>query len=170
MILDQELASLELVGIHAVQQHSFPRLFAQVFAIEFGRHWTPNLGALHVGNVTFRGKVHPVGFVKFRADQKVEVVNLVVFTDERRCESELGVRFDRCHDTPEHGGWNDVHFVQQHKAPLARRQEIHHFLRVVRSFLSVGYHRISRYDDASIALELVRDRVSIWGKRERGEN
>lgn len=46
VIFDEELACLELVGVHAVQQHPLPRLFPEVLAIEFWRHGAPHLCTL----------------------------------------------------------------------------------------------------------------------------
>jgi hypothetical protein len=46
MVLDQELARLELVWVHAVQKHSFPRLLPQILSIEFWGHWAPNFRTL----------------------------------------------------------------------------------------------------------------------------
>lgn len=45
---NQELACLEFVGIHAVEKHSFATLHPEILAIEFGRHRTPNFGALYI--------------------------------------------------------------------------------------------------------------------------
>jgi hypothetical protein len=42
----QELAGLEFTWIHAIKQHSLSRLFLQIFAVEFGRHWAPNFSTL----------------------------------------------------------------------------------------------------------------------------
>jgi hypothetical protein len=46
VILDEELARLELVGVHAVQEHALSRLLSQVFPVKFGCHGAPYLGAL----------------------------------------------------------------------------------------------------------------------------
>lgn len=46
VVLDEELARLEFLGVHAVQQHALARLFPQVFSVELGCHWTPDLGTL----------------------------------------------------------------------------------------------------------------------------
>lgn len=54
VIFDEELASLELVRVHAIQQHPLPRLFTEVLAVEFRCHGTPYLCALIRG----RQKVH----------------------------------------------------------------------------------------------------------------
>lgn len=46
MVVDQELASLELVRVHHVQQNSFSTGFPEIFSIELGSHRTPHLGTL----------------------------------------------------------------------------------------------------------------------------
>jgi hypothetical protein len=46
MILDEELARLEFLGIHAVKEHTLSRLFCQILAIKFRCHWTPNFSTL----------------------------------------------------------------------------------------------------------------------------
>lgn len=71
MVVDQELAGLVLVRIHAVEEHSLARLLPQVLAVELRRHGTPHLGALHVRDVPVLGEVHPVGFVQLRPDEVV---------------------------------------------------------------------------------------------------
>jgi hypothetical protein len=47
MELDQKLASLKFLGVHAVQKHPLSRLLPQVFAIELRRHRAPYLGTLN---------------------------------------------------------------------------------------------------------------------------
>jgi hypothetical protein len=46
VILDKELASLELLRVHAVQQHPLPGLLSQIFAVKFRSHGAPHLRAL----------------------------------------------------------------------------------------------------------------------------
>ena len=46
MVLDKELTSLELLRIHAVQQHPLPGLLSQVFAVKFRGHRTPHFRTL----------------------------------------------------------------------------------------------------------------------------
>lgn len=46
VILNKELARLNLAWIHAVQQHTLPRLFTQIFAVEFRCHRAPHFRAL----------------------------------------------------------------------------------------------------------------------------
>lgn len=50
VIFDQELTSLKLVRIHAVQQHPLSRLFPKILAIELGGHRAPNLCTLRSGH------------------------------------------------------------------------------------------------------------------------
>jgi len=46
VILYEELAGLELLWIHAVQQHPLPGLLSQVFAVKFRSHGAPHFRAL----------------------------------------------------------------------------------------------------------------------------
>lgn len=46
VVLDEELACLELVWVHAIQQHPLSRLLSEVLAIELWRHWAPDFGTL----------------------------------------------------------------------------------------------------------------------------
>ena len=46
VVINQELASLELVRIHDVQQDALATGFTEVFPVKFGSHGTPNLGTL----------------------------------------------------------------------------------------------------------------------------
>lgn len=46
VILDKELTRLELVGVHAIQQHAFAGLLFEIFMIEFGGHWAPYFSTL----------------------------------------------------------------------------------------------------------------------------
>jgi hypothetical protein len=46
VVIDQELTSLELVRVHDVQQYTLATGFSKVLSVEFGRHGTPDFGAL----------------------------------------------------------------------------------------------------------------------------
>lgn len=71
----------------------------KVLAIKFGRHVTPDFGALGYqhspdmrgdkpyldsGDVAHPGEVHPIGFVQLGPDQVVQIANLFIFSHERR--------------------------------------------------------------------------------------
>lgn len=86
MVLNQELASLKLFRVHAIKQHLLPTLFPQVFSIEFGSHVAPDFGTLHFGDMAVLGEIHPVRFVEFGSDQEIEIVNLVIFSNECSCK------------------------------------------------------------------------------------
>lgn len=73
---------------------------------------------------------------------------------KRTCEAELGMCLDGGYDATEHRRRHNVHFVQQDEAPLARRQEVHHLLRLVRPVVCVCDHGVRRYHDAAIARKL----------------
>ena len=46
MVLDQKLARLKLLGVHAVQEHPFSRLLAKILSVKLGCHGTPHFGTL----------------------------------------------------------------------------------------------------------------------------
>lgn len=103
MIVDEELASLELSGVHGVKEHSLATFLAQILSVEFRCHMAPHLGALikpvsrasdivlidaahlYVGNVSILGQIHPIRLIQLGADEEVQVVNLVIFTHESGC-------------------------------------------------------------------------------------
>jgi hypothetical protein len=64
------------------------------------------------------------------------------------------MRLDLRHDPPKHRRRYDMHLIQQDEPPLARCEEVHHLLTVVRTFLSVRDHRVGGDDDAGFAGEL----------------
>lgn len=47
-----------------------------------------------------------------------------------------------------------MYFVEEYKSPFSRSKEIHHLLRIMRSFLSIRYHRIRRDNNTRITDKL----------------
>lgn len=103
MKLDEELARLEFLGVHTIQEHAFARLLSQVFTVEFGCHRAPDFRTLHVtsstphnlqnemnsayldvGDVSLRRELHPIRLIEFRTNHIVQVRNFVVLTYEGR--------------------------------------------------------------------------------------
>lgn len=74
---------------------------------------------------------------------------------------------DGSDDAPEHGGRDDVHFIQQDEPPFLRLQERHHFLGLGRPRAVVGYHRVSRHHDTSITGELINRVISDSRTKDR---
>ena len=73
VVSDEELAGAEFVGIHDEEQHLFGRFAGQVFAVEFGAHRAPHLGALDARDEAALLQFQPVGLVQFRTDQKIQI-------------------------------------------------------------------------------------------------
>lgn len=174
MVVDQVLAGLELLRVHTPEQHPYPGIRPEVLAVEFGSHRAPHLGALgggrqlrsrsqrkehavaylYSGDVSFRGQLHPVRFVQLRSNHVVQVFDLVILSHKGRRQTKLRVRLDRGDDSSEHGRWHHVHFVQQHEAPFAGREELHHLLGLVRSILRIRHHGVRGHDDTRFAGKL----------------
>lgn len=180
MVFDEVLASLELLRVHAVKKHPLPVVLPQIFRIELSWHRTPDLSALKeesvieslirtetklyldISDMALSSQVHPVCLEKFRANHIVQIRNPVVFSYKGGSEAKLGVSLDSCDDFPEHSGRDYVHLIKQDKTPFAAREEVHHFLGVMRSVTGVRDHGIGRDDDTTLACKLggVRLRVT----------
>ena len=76
---DEVLTDAELVRVHDVEERLLARPRAQVLAVELGRHRTPHLAALHLGQEAAILQLEPVRLVQLRSDQKVQVGDLVVY-------------------------------------------------------------------------------------------
>ena len=92
--------------------------------------------------MTLSSQIHPVCLVKFRANHIVQIRNLVILSDKGRSETKLGVGLDSCDDFSKHRGRDYVHLIKQDETPFAAREEVHHFLGVMRPVTSIGDHRI----------------------------
>lgn len=57
VILDEELARLELIWIHAVKQHPLAGLFLEIFMIKFRGHRAPDFRALGANTLEQAGFV-----------------------------------------------------------------------------------------------------------------
>lgn len=64
----------------------------EVLGVELGGHAAPDLSALHAREKAHRLQLEPVGLVKLRPDQEVEVGDLVVLAHKRGREPEFAVR------------------------------------------------------------------------------
>ena len=107
MIIDQELTSLELVGVHGLHDDSSSTFGQQVFSIEFRRHRTPNLGTLRktkssalvickacglvtdldVRDVSLLCQIHPIGFVQLWTDDVIQVRDSIVLSYQSCCKT-----------------------------------------------------------------------------------
>jgi len=85
MILNQKLTRLKLLRVHTIEQHFLPRFLPQVFTVKLGSHVAPYFCTLNFCDVSILGEVHPVRFVEFGSDQEVQIVNLVIFSNEGGC-------------------------------------------------------------------------------------
>lgn len=94
-------------------------------------------------------QVHPVGFVELWADEKVEIVDLVVLAHQRRREAELAVRRDAVQHGAERRRRHDLHLVEHEQAPLELGHAIEQHLGLVRAPTLVREHRIRRHRDAA---------------------
>jgi len=68
--------------------------------------YTAHLCTLDLGNETLVLQLQPVGLIQLRADEEVEVADLVVLSDERGRQAELRVRLDGRQHASEHLGRN----------------------------------------------------------------
>mmetsp|Transcript_9423 Transcript_9423/g.38567 ORF Transcript_9423/g.38567 Transcript_9423/m.38567 type:complete len:261 (-) Transcript_9423:1404-2186(-) len=83
VVLDQELASAELVWVQDAQV--LPEvLVLEVGLVELGRHFAPDLCTADGGNVACLGEVEPVGLVEAGADEVVELLDLVILSHQSR--------------------------------------------------------------------------------------
>jgi len=113
---DEVLAGDEFVWVADVELLFVVVLITriQIRLIKVRRHLTPHLNTLHVRQVSLLLQVQPIGFVQFRSDEEVEVVDAVVFADEGGGEAEHAVAFEFGGDGAEDLGWDYLYFVEDY--------------------------------------------------------
>mmetsp|Transcript_22115 Transcript_22115/g.47725 ORF Transcript_22115/g.47725 Transcript_22115/m.47725 type:complete len:340 (-) Transcript_22115:1298-2317(-) len=89
VVAHQKLARAELARVHRIEQPLHGRVALEILTVELSGHVTPHLSTLHVGDVALVLQVDPVGLVKLRSDQEIEVLDLAVLSHQCRCEPEL---------------------------------------------------------------------------------
>jgi hypothetical protein len=133
MIVDEELAGLEFLWIHAIKQHPFAIILLEIFCIELGSHRTPDLGTLersgpsrtwaesadlYVGDMTLLCQIHPICLIEFGPDHVIEINDFVVLTNKSSGEPQFRVCLDGCDNLPEHCCGDHVDLVEQDESPL----------------------------------------------------
>ena len=97
---------------------------------------------------------HPVSFIQLRPNQKVQILDLIIFTQQGRGQPELALRGNGRSDLSEHGCRHNVDFVKNHETPFPGLNPVHHLLCIVRPSPSLRHHRVCRNDNTSGPTEL----------------
>ena len=81
MQVNQVLTSQKLVWVIHIQVRTSSASGIEVLLVELGCHLAPNLDALNPSEETLLLQIQPVCLVQFWSNQKVQVLNSLVFSD-----------------------------------------------------------------------------------------
>ena len=129
-----------------------------VFLVEFGRHLAPDLDALDAGEVATLDKVDPVCLKQLWPNQVVQVLDVIVLSDQRCRQTEFAVRVDSLSNFSEGLCRNLMHLVQHHEAPVVIANKIDHFLRRLCTLTHETEHRVGANQHQSLALQFIHVR------------